>query len=152
MVIKFKNSELKADLLKRAMTSGYQWGEECYSPDGNGIPYNVFELKQRIHLNPDMSLYADDNMDQDTLGQFLKILRGHGFHEEDADVIVPRVYPPLPDDCTPPSSCHCDDKPDDDDPDNIVDLDDLHPEIHDDGNFEREILEIQNESWSDDDE
>ena len=146
MIIRFKNTDLKAEILKRAVLTLYKW-----AGDGDS-DYNAFTLKQQIYLLDDLSLYVDDDMDEEYSGLFLKDLRTFGFLEEDADVIVPRVYKPLPDDWVPPPWLDRVNTEGEPDTENVIDLGDLHPEIYDDGLFEQEMREIVNRSWDDEDE
>ena len=146
MVIRFKHTEMKADLLRARFTwivNNFDHGNTDLTENN---PLSPFSIRKHMYLLPDCSLFIDDDYYSDPetheiCGQILVYLRAHGF--SDGDIIVPRKFSDQPIDTDSDITNHDDDAsktaaydPDDD----IIDLGDLHPEIYDDGHFEEEFL------------
>ena len=138
MVIRFNDTMYRAAELRDAVYACYV---AATGPDGfveDGVQYTPFTLKEHVHLLDNYDLYIDDDYHSDLTGMFMMALRGYGFLEEKAEVIVPRV------DREPRKTVILDTEPIPED-DNIERFEDHLPDnAWDDGKFEEEMEEILN--------
>ena len=91
MVIRFNDTMYRAAELRDAVYACYV---AAAGPDGfveDGVQYTPFTLKEHVHLLDNYDLYIDDDYHSDLTGMFMMALRGYGFLEEKAEVIVPRI-------------------------------------------------------------
>ena len=138
MVIRFNDTMYRAAELRDAVYACYV---AAAGPDGfveNGVQYTPFTLKEHVYLLDNYDLYIDDDYNPNLTGMFMMALRGYGFREEKAEIIVPRVFKDQTDTPIP----HSEPVPEDD---NIVRFEDYLPDTAwDDGKFEEEMNEILN--------
>ena len=141
MVIRFNNLQYREAELRDAVYACYA---KIAGADGfieDGVEYTPFTLKEHIYLLDNYDLYIDDDFNDEIAGMFIQALRGKGFLEEKAQIIVPKVYKDRSY-FIPPVSTNTSDADEDD---NIERFEDHLPDsAWDDGKYREEIYEIYN--------
>ena len=157
MVVRFRGMPLMADRLKRQVNmliANWFGSDGAYE---GGVFHTAFDVRQHFYVLPNGDLYIDDEYDEMITGMLLQGLRAHSYLVEDAEIIVPRIYPDSDGEtarlCNENGHSSTDTKESQGtaQEESIISFEEYLPDsAFDDGHFEEEMDVIAHMEWDDD--